>query len=243
MRDTDIHEFTAMLCQVANVLTRGQYKPDAPATALWFRALAALELEQVRAAFDAHVHDPDRGRFFPTPADIIGKARLRPKADEAWAIAVKSADESASVTWNDEIAEAWGIALPVWHAGDEVGARMAFKDAYERITRDKQGAPVKWWASLGHDPSKREAEVKQSVAAGLLTHEAALMLQAPDSGTMNRLVSQAPPHVREALLKLREKLAAKPGGEVYEPNPDIARTADLKQQAQDLTDAYQREQA
>lgn len=242
MRDEDYRTFSTMLDQVCGLLGRGSYKPDSQATALWFRALTSYDIDVVRAAFDAHVKDPARGRFVPTPADIIGQIHTRhsrPSADEAWAIAVKGADESASVTWNDEIAEAWGICLPVWRVGDEVGARMAFKDAYERITSEHKGQPVRWWASLGHDAAAREPELRNAVSAGLLTHDAALMLQAPDSGTLTRLAynPQTPADVRDKLLALRERLIAKPGADDYVPDPDIARTAELKAASRELYEA------
>jgi hypothetical protein len=237
MREHDYPHFSKMLDQVCGVLGKGNYKPDSQASAIWFRTLAAYDLEAVRMAFDAHVRDPDRGRFIPVPADIIAKLieqAGRPSQDEAWAIAVKGADEAASVAWTDDIAEAWGIAIPVWKAGDEVGARMAFKDAYERITRERQGTAVRWWASLGHDRDARETVVRQAAASGLLPNEAALMLQAPDSGTLKRLAANAQnrPDVREKLLTLRDKLAARSDADEYVPNPDVARTAELKARAQ-----------
>jgi hypothetical protein len=244
MREPDYPHFAKLLDQVCGLLGKGSYKPDAQATAIWFRTLAAYDLEAVRMAFDAHVRDPQRGRFVPVPADIIAKIVAqdgRPNGDEAWAIAVKSSDESASVAWTDDIAEAWGIALPVWQAGDEVGARMAFKDAYDRITRDRQGTPVNWWASLGDDRAEREAVVKQAAATGLLPHEAALMLQAPSDDTMERLVRRARPDVRAGLLALRDKLVAKPVDD-YVPNPDVARTAELKDQSRARYEAELRRQ-
>jgi hypothetical protein len=244
MRDHDYPLFAKILDQVCGVLGKGNYKPDAQATAIWFRTLSAYDLEAVRMAFDAHVRDPDRGRFVPVPADIVAKIVAqdgRPNADEAWAIAVKGADESASVAWTDDIAEAWGVALPVWRSGDEVGARMAFKDAYGRITRDRQGTPVNWWASLGDDRAEREAVVRQAASTGLLPHEAALMLQAPDGDALHRLADKAPPHAREVLLALRDRLAARPSDE-YVPNPDVARTSELKDQSRAVYEAELRRQ-
>lgn len=246
MRENDYSHFSKLLDQVCGLLGKDKYKPDAQATAIWFRTLAAYDLEAVRTGFDAHVRDPDRGRFVPVPADIIAKisaASGRPGPDEAWALAVKGAGEDATVTWNDDIAEAWGIALPVWRAGDEIGARMAFKDAYERITNERKGAPVRWWASLGHDPEQRTAEVRQGVAAGLLGHEAALMLQAPDNGTLARLANdkKMPAHARESLLALRDRLAGDTPSEAYIPNPDVARTFDLKALSREKYEAHLRE--
>lgn len=38
---------------------------------IWFSALAAYPMDEVRGAFTRHVTDPDRGQFAPKPADII----------------------------------------------------------------------------------------------------------------------------------------------------------------------------
>ena len=37
----------------------------------WFGVLAGYDLREVRVAMSAHVTDPNKGRFRPTPADII----------------------------------------------------------------------------------------------------------------------------------------------------------------------------
>lgn len=99
--------------------------------------------------------------------DRIDDGRL--KADEAWSIAVLAMDENATVVMNDEIAEAMTAAKAVFMQGDEVGARMAFRSAYERITRDKKGLPVKWWPSLGHDKGRREQVLIEAVEKGRLS--------------------------------------------------------------------------
>ena len=71
----DVACFTQILDGVCSLLSRGTYKPNDTNAAMWFRALSEHDLADVRAAFDAHVKDPDRGRFAPVPADIIGKLR------------------------------------------------------------------------------------------------------------------------------------------------------------------------
>lgn len=71
MLDSDLDQFGQMLDAVCSLLSRGTYQPSPTNTALWFRALSAHSIEDVRAAFDAHVKDPERGRFVPTPADIL----------------------------------------------------------------------------------------------------------------------------------------------------------------------------
>lgn len=97
-------------------------------------------------------------------------ASNRPSADEAWAIALRASDEAETVVWTEEIAQAWGVCLPVVESGDEVGARMAFRAAYERITADAKvaGVPAKWIVSQGHDADKRAIAIERARVAGLL---------------------------------------------------------------------------
>lgn len=97
-------------------------------------------------------------------------------AEEAWALVPH--DEYSSVVWTNEIAQAYGAVSDLIAAGDKVGARMAFKQAYERITAANKanGIDHKWEASLGHDPSGREVAVNEAVRLGRLTSQQALTL-------------------------------------------------------------------
>jgi hypothetical protein len=92
----------------------------------------------------------------------------RPRADEAWSIAVAAMDEQATVVMNDEIAAAFGVARTIYQSGDEVGARMAFRSAYERIARDHKGMPLRWWPSIGEDKGMREGPLQEAVQLGRL---------------------------------------------------------------------------
>ncbi|MFN6993719.1 MAG: hypothetical protein ACK4PH_05905 [Aquincola tertiaricarbonis] len=188
MREADFDQFGEMLDAICSLLSRGTYVPNATNTALWFRSLQAHPIEAIRAAFDAHVKDPQRGRFVPTPADVIAQleglaaADGRPGAEEAWAIVQAGADEAATLVWTDEIGQAWGIAKPVLDGGDEVGARMAFREAYNRLVAEarKAGRPAAWAVTLGHDQTRREAAVREAVLAGrLVADEVQHLLPAP----------------------------------------------------------------
>lgn len=93
----------------------------------------------------------------------------RPGVEEAWAMMPIS--ESQSVVWTEEMAKAFGAALPLVARSDFVGARMAFKEAYTKavtLARDA-GAPVSWSASLGHDRHARKGVLREAVALGRLT--------------------------------------------------------------------------
>lgn len=113
----------------------------------------------------------------------------RPTSDEAWAIALDARDEALTVVWNDEICEAFALARPVLAAGDKIGARMAFRDAYDRISRNgrEAGRVPAWIASLGWDVSQRTSVLKKAESMGLLPAPVvAALLPAPTGGVLER---------------------------------------------------------
>ncbi len=145
----------------------------------------------------------------PAPGALGG----HPTANEAWALVLASHDEAETVIWTEQIAEAAGIARPVLDAGDEVGARMAFRDAYDRILRERPEAP-RWFASLGSDHGRRTAAIDRAVRAGLLTQQhASGLLPAPrDAGPLGAALFEGRP-LRLAdlspveMARAREKIA------------------------------------
>lgn len=250
MTPQDLEPFGQLLDATCSLLSRGTYQPNPTNTALFFRALAKYPLDVVRAAFDAHVLDPQRGRFVPVPADLIAQiegfteADGRPGVEEAWAKALIAADEAATVVWTEEMADAWAIARPVFALGDEVGARMAFKEAYaSRIDAARaKRQPVKWLVSEGHDPEQRAQVVLDAVADGRLSPERALGLPAPRSSAVALLegnVSGMPESVRAEFQRLRELYTKPPEG----PTPgEIAAQATqrLKAQAAERVAEYEK---
>lgn len=214
MRDADFDEFTQLLDATCSLLSRGAYTPNALNAALWFRSLVAHDLATVRAAFDAHIADPQRGRFVPVPADILAQVEGatandgRPGAEEAWAIAVRGVDETETVVWTAEMAEAWGVARSVHATGDEVGARMAFREAYGRLveTARRHRQPVQWAVTEGHDAQRRQVAIAAAVQAGRLPASALPELPAP-RGPVALLGRKAvvPPNV----AALRDEFAAR----------------------------------
>lgn len=136
------------------------------------RLLDGMMLDDVQAAIDAHCKDPDRGRFFPVPADILSR---RPKsgpdhlsANEAWGIALRSFDEADSVTWTQEMASAREMARTIMDSGDGIGARMAFIAAYDREVSNASGPP-RYFMSAGHDSDLRAVEMDRAMKIGLLS--------------------------------------------------------------------------
>ena len=93
-----------------------------------------------------------------------------PGAEEAWAMFPKSESDSGVVT--QEMATAWGIAGPLYDEGDHIGARMAFKETYEREL--KNGNMPNWFLSGGHDKNGQEAAAIEGIRKGRLPVEMAL---------------------------------------------------------------------
>jgi hypothetical protein len=219
MRNSDFDAFSALLSDVWSL--KGQALSGG-AKAMWFRAMSAYPLEVVQGALDAHLSDPKRGQFLPMPADVVAQIdRIvandgRPGAEEAWALALRSTDEGDTIVWTAEAAEAMGICAPILSAGDEVGARMAFKEAYTRLVdaaRRERRVP-KWTPSLGHDPERRDKAIAAAVSAGQLTHNEFAALPAP-RGAVALLAAPEqgiPPEALAGLKALREWLTA-PRGE------------------------------
>lgn len=243
MFEPDLAAFSGILDTTLALYSRAGFTPNGAQTALWFRALSGYTLAEVRAALDAHVRDPQRGRFAPVPADVIGQiesqrqpADDRPGGDEAWAIAIKAADECNTLVWTQEIAEAWSIAKPVFLSRDEVGARMAFRDAYARlvIAAQHRNEPPNWQVSLGHDPELRPIALDAGVKANRLSPQHDALPAPAGKGILELLESSAtasacPPEIRTKLLKFRDEMAKRMSSPL--PSPDAIerqRTADLK---------------
>ncbi|GAA0535112.1 hypothetical protein [Pigmentiphaga daeguensis] len=159
------------------------------AKALFFRAIQQFPWPLVEKAIQAHIQDPAEGKFRSPiqPAHVIGQIEQamqqggRPGADEAWAIALRGRDERETVVWTEEIAGALSEVRPVLQAGDDTGARMAFRQAYDRLVADARRArrPMRWMPSLGTDASRREVAITHAVNAGLLPAPAAAALLPP----------------------------------------------------------------
>lgn len=168
MREQDKKQFAEVIQATFDNYHRDQ--PMNTTLRLWWEMLAEFDIEAVRAACQRHI--AAEPKFPPSIAQLLAILRPaetngRPGPEEAWAIAVKACDESETVVMNDEIAHAWGVAKPIFDLGDEVGARMAFKEVYERQVSAAKG-PVKWWPSIGTDQHKRDAALSEAKRAGLL---------------------------------------------------------------------------
>lgn len=168
MKDSEKAEFSQVVRAMFD--NYGRQAPLPETLRLWWGLLAQFDIVAVRNACQKHIETEPK--FPPTAGQLLAILRPaetngRPGPEEAWAIAVKACDESETVVMNDEIAYAWGVAKPIFDLGDEVGARMAFKEVYERqVSAAKE--PVKWWPSIGTDQHKRDAALSEAKRAGLL---------------------------------------------------------------------------
>ena len=177
-------------------------------TELSKHAVLALEAELGRYPEDVALAALDRcrkeltGRL--TLAAIIERINEhdgRPTSDEAWATAVRAEDENETVVWTDETRRAMSVARPLLELGDKVGARMAFRDAYQRFVNDARAdrVPVSWSASLGWDAERRREVLTDAVAYGLLPSSFATgLMPAPKDGVVVGAVSGD----RGAMLRL-----------------------------------------
>ncbi len=172
--------------------TMGAYGKALPETSIlmaWWETLQQYPIRVVASAFVSYCDE--NGEFAPVPAGIAKRCKLsdgRPGVEEAWAIALTSQDEADTVVWTQEAAEAFAICQPVLDMGDDVGARMAFKEAYTRIVMQARSAStqVRWSASLGWDMTRRTAALTKASVAGLLAAPVvAALLPPPESTSSN----------------------------------------------------------
>lgn len=168
MRDSEKAEFSQVVRAMFD--NYGRQAPLPETLRLWWGMLSQFDIVAVRNACQRHIESEPK--FPPTIAQLLAILRPaelsgRPGPEEAWSIAVRAADESQTVVMNDEIAVAWGAAKPIFDLGDEVGARMAFKEVYERQV-SAATSPAKWWPSLGTDQHKRDAALSEARRQGLL---------------------------------------------------------------------------
>jgi hypothetical protein len=252
MSPEDLHEFTELLDGTCALQTGGKYSPNDTSTAIFFRTLAPYPIEAVRAAFAEHVR---RSEYSPKPSDLLKLLAAndgRPGPEEAWAIAQRSQDERDTVIWTGEMGKAWTVARPVLISGDEVGARVAFREAYNRLVDEarQRMEPVRWQALMGHDPARRVEALTMAQKQGLpvegaaeLMSDALAALPAPRGGP--DLLLPAPEHESELAASSRAALKvltdSMRGAPVSRDSEAKSETAELRAQATEKAMAYARE--
>jgi hypothetical protein len=164
---------------------------EKPGLAIYWNLLEPYEIGAVEKAFLTHIRTKT---FFPNPAEIISLLDFKKKrvgADEAWAICDK--DESRTIIWTEEMRQAYGIAYDLMADGDRIGARMAFKAAYERLCNESVmlDRPVKWSVSLGSDKQEAAQALKQAVELGRIAQDLhdALLPGPTDGGLIAKMIT------------------------------------------------------
>lgn len=142
---------------------------------IYWSTLGQYPIQLVKAAANAWVL---KSEFMPKPADLIkllGGNNKHLSADEAWSLAIMASDESNTVVWTQEMAQAWSLARIVYEDGDHIGARRTFIERYESLVNQSIlfNKPVEIFVSIGFDKSKREDAINKAIFSGLLTHEKA----------------------------------------------------------------------
>lgn len=188
---------------------------SASAAQLMAEDLAEYPADQIAAALRACRRELTGKLTLAAILQRIHAEDGRPCRDEAWAIALQAGDERDTVLLTSEIMAALQVARPILEARDKVGARMAFLNAYDRLTAQarQEAQPVKWEVSLGFDPDLRIRAIEQARNLGRLPAPEAdrlLLRYAHEATTANGLAIAGllTGNVAEPDSKTREKLRA-----------------------------------
>jgi hypothetical protein len=206
MQPKDKPQFGKLLAHV--LAGYGKPLPAAAEIDIWYNQLAPFLPSTIKQAFEAYcLERPD---FAPAPNGIAARCKLldgRPDESEAWAVALTSRDERESVTWTSEMAEAFDLARPLLSVGDEIGARMAFKDAYKRLVNEARSLnrPAQWTVSAGWDAGRHQLAAQDAVNAGLLEGPKQ-PLALPNESGMVAAKPEGLKRVMEALAQLEDPL-------------------------------------
>lgn len=149
------------------------------AAAVFADDLSRYPLQQVLGAL-SRCRREVKGRL--VLADVISRLDDgRPGAEEAWAMIPQ--DESRSSVWTEEMQIAFGVACLLLGEDDAVGARMAFKETYQRECQRARdaGVAVRWTPTLGEDKSGRDRAYHDAAQRNRITQGlSALPYEAPE---------------------------------------------------------------
>lgn len=126
-------------------------------------------------------------KWFPKLAELrdlagalgVASGDGRPGPEEAWARMPKGERmEDDSVVWCDEERAAYGACRSLLLDGDLIGARMAFKERYEKELAEArgQGRPIQWSISAGYDMEQRISTLASAVQEKRISLDGALNL-------------------------------------------------------------------
>jgi len=149
---------------------------------IYAKALEDVPAEQLRQAIRVAIREL---KWFPKVAELRELAGIlsgtvddgRPGPEEAWARMPKGDHmEDDSVVWCEEERIAYGACRSLLLEGDQIGARMAFKERYEKELAESrsQGKRVQWSMSAGYDVEHRLATLAKAVCDKRLSLNSAL---------------------------------------------------------------------
>ncbi len=168
--------------------------------------LSDLGKEQLEQAFRTA---PDVLDFFPKIAELRRLAGAlsdalkdgRPGPEEAWARMPKGERmEDESIVWCEEERTAYGACRSLLLDGDQIGARMAFKERYEKELAEARSLrkPVQWTMSVGYDIAHRLATLANAVQEKRMSLDNAL--QFVPGALRNDFAQMLPPVQGKGLL-------------------------------------------
>ena len=132
-------------------------------------------------------------------------------ADEAFGLLVDSwKNESLTLVIPEIAMQAMGMgAQGLLNAGDKVGARMAFKEAYNRLAGSlKTGEKPQWFVSAGTDKQQMTQAIMQAVEQGRLTKSHANALLPSEADEARHLLETGKPLSLEDKTKQAKRIAA-----------------------------------
>lgn len=137
----------------------------------------------------------------------------RPGPEEAWARMPKGERmEQDSIVWCEEERIAYFACRSLLLDGDQIGARMAFKERYERELSEarSQRRPVRWLMSAGYDLGHRLTTLATAVQEKRMTLQSALeFVPGERQNDFAQLLPAA--EVKGLLTGKAEKLSEVPG--------------------------------
>jgi len=192
-------------------------RPTEERQELYCRSLADLPREQLQVAFRRARCEL---KWFPKIAELRELAGAlpvtndgRPGPEEAWARMPKGEHmEDDSVVWCEEEQAAYNACRSLLLDGDLIGARMAFKERYERELAQAraQRKAARWTVSAGYDMSHRLTALAAAVQEKRITLESAAEFVPSDRRA--DFAQMLPPAQAQGLLTGRvEKLPDLPG--------------------------------
>ena len=243
MKNKDRNRFAEMLLGLADYYQRSL----TPAVVeIYWQGLIEYDYDDVAKVCTSHIRGNYGGTFMPKVSDIIASldaddVNAWPSPDEAWGIAVRTCDEADTCVVCDEIMTAREACEPVMKLGDEVGARMTFRDVFDRQRRAAiaDGRKPRWWMTPGTDRTLRAQRLAEAVALKRLPPSVLVGLEAPSAEhsvvAMRRIAADKDGAVRvqaeEAIAKLDAIRSALRGGLQRDAEAAVARRQAERDQA------------